>query len=111
VTPHITSDDRILLHLQPERSSFFFDASGVVINTSNAETNVVVENGQTAVIGGLTTEDEIKSMVGVPILKDIPFIGALFRYEKDDVETRDLVIFVTPTIVEPALMGSLDDGR
>jgi type IV pilus secretin PilQ/predicted competence protein len=108
VTPHITSDDRILLHLQPERSSFFFDASGVVINTSNAETNVVVENGQTAVIGGLTTEDEITTIVGIPVLKDIPILGPLFRYEKNDVETRDLVIFVTPEIVEPALMGALD---
>jgi type IV pilus assembly protein PilQ len=109
VTPHITSDNRVLLHLEPERSSFFFDASGVVINTSNAETNVVVENGQTAVIGGLTTEDEVKTVVGVPVLKDIPVLGALFRYERNDVETRDLVIFVTPEIVEPALMGAIDN--
>jgi len=109
VTPHITSDNRILLSLMPERSSFFFDPSGVVINTSNAETNVVVENGQTAVIGGLTTEDELKTVIGVPILKDIPLIGKLFSYEKNDTQKRDLVIFVTPEIVEPALMGAVDN--
>lgn len=108
VTPHITSDNRILLSMQPERSSFFFDPSGIVINTSNAETNVVVENGHTAVIGGLTTQDDITNVTGIPILKDLPVIGALFRHKKIDNESRDLVIFVTPTIVDPALMGAVD---
>ena len=111
VTPHITSDNRILLQLKPERSSFTFDPSGIVINTSNAETNVVVENGQTAVIGGLTTQNEIITETGVPVLKDLPVIGILFRSKKTDTESRDLVIFVTPTIVDPALMGAVDtDG-
>ncbi len=100
VTPHITSNNRILMHLAPERSSFTFDASGVIINTNNAETNVVVENGQTAVIGGLTTQDETESEVGIPILKDIPILGKLFSYKTKRIENRDLVIFVTPTIVE-----------
>lgn len=108
VTPHITSGNRILLHLVTERSSFFFDPSGVVINTSNAETNVVVESGQTAVIAGLTTDDEVVTVVGVPFLKDIPLLGRLFRYEKTDIKKRDLIIFVTPEIVEPALMGSIE---
>jgi type IV pilus secretin PilQ/predicted competence protein len=108
VTPHITSDNRILLQMKPERSSFSFDPSGIVINTSNAETNVVVANGQTAVIGGLTTQDEIVTETGVPILKDLPVIGILFKYKKTDNESRDLVIFVTPTIVDPALMGAVD---
>jgi len=100
VTPHITSDSKILMHLQPERSSYEFGQAGVIINTSNAETNVVVENGQTAVIGGLTTQDEIENHVGLPILKDIPILGYLFSYKKKEITNRDLVIFVTPTIVE-----------
>jgi len=100
VTPHITSESRILLHLVPERSSYQFDPNGVIINSQNAETNVVVENGETAVIGGLTNQ-EIKSLrVGLPILKDIPILGFLFGYEKKEVTSRDLVIFVTPTIIE-----------
>ncbi len=103
VTPHITAENQILMNLKPERSTFEFDPNGVIINTSNAETNVIVENGQTAVIGGLTTEDEIESEVGVPILKDIPLLGMLFKYHQKSVESRDLVIFVTPTIVEPDL--------
>jgi type IV pilus secretin PilQ/predicted competence protein len=99
VVPHITAENRILLKLKPERSSYTYDANGVIINTNNAETNVVVENGQTAVIGGLTTQVENKSHSGIPILKDIPLLGYLFRYTRSEVTNRDLVIFVTPTIV------------
>ncbi len=100
VTPHITAENRILMHLRPERSTLQPDPVGIIINTSNAETNVVVNNGQTAVIGGLTTQDEVESEIGIPILKDIPIIGALFKYTQKKTESRDLVIFVTPTIVD-----------
>ncbi len=100
VTPHITSENRVLMHLMPERSFFEFDPAGVIINTNNAETNVVVENGQTAVIGGLTTQDEVETRVGIPILMDIPVFGQIFSYTNKRVENRDLVIFVTPTIVD-----------
>jgi type IV pilus assembly protein PilQ len=100
VTPHITSENRILMKLTPERSTFEFDPNGVIINTNNAQTNVVVENGQTAVIGGLTTQDEVETKLGIPVLMDIPVIGNLFSYTKKKIENRDLVIFVTPTIVD-----------
>jgi type IV pilus assembly protein PilQ len=106
VTPHITSENRILMQLKPERSSYDYDPNGVVIKTSNAETNVVVENGQTAVIGGLTTQDVLSSRSGIPVLKDIPFLGYLFSYTQKKVESRDLIIFVTPTIVEGSLANS-----
>ncbi|MCJ7578885.1 MAG: type IV pilus secretin PilQ [candidate division Zixibacteria bacterium] len=111
VTPHITSENRILLKLKPERSSYTFDANGVIINTNNAETNVVVENGQTAVIGGLTTQEEIKNYTGLPILKDIPLIGYLFRYTKTQIANRDLVIFVTPTIVTEQMHSSTNSPK
>ncbi|MBD3333522.1 hypothetical protein GF356_11800 [candidate division GN15 bacterium] len=106
VTPHITAEDQILMNLEPERSTYQFDPNGVIINTSNAKTNVIVNNGQTAVIGGLTTQDEVKSEVGLPILKDIPLLGYLFRYTQIRNENRDLIIFVTPTIVEGNLAAS-----
>ena len=111
VIPHITSENRILMNLRPERSNYAFDPNGVIINTNNAETNVVVENGQTAVIGGLTTQDETTTESGVPLFKDIPFIGSLFKYTKKNVESRDLVIFVTPTIITSQMMGSSETGR
>jgi len=103
VTPHITAENQILMHLKPERSTYQFDPNGVIINTNNAETHVIVSNGQTSVIGGLTTEDEVETVVGVPILKDIPLLGNLFKYTNKRSEVRDLVIFVTPTIVEQDL--------
>ncbi|HEX2896913.1 MAG TPA: secretin N-terminal domain-containing protein [candidate division Zixibacteria bacterium] len=103
VIPHITAENQILMYLKPERSTYQFDPNGVIINTSNAETNIIVENGQTAVIGGLTTQDEVSSEIGVPVLKDIPIIGLLFKYKQTKTESRDLVIFVTPTIVEEDL--------
>ena len=103
VTPHITAENQILMHLKPERSTYQFDPNGVIINTSNAETNVIVHNGQTAVIGGLTTQDETESETGIPILKDIPVFGMFFKATTKSMESRDLVIFVTPTIIEADL--------
>lgn len=106
VTPHITADNQILMEMRPERSFAEISAAGVVISTNNAETNVIVENGQTAVIGGLTTEDKSESEVGVPILKDIPVIGFLFRYKTKRTESRDLIILVTPTIIDGSLANN-----
>lgn len=100
VTAHITAENKILMHLIPEQSDFQFGSAGVVINTKNAETNVVVANGQTVVIGGLTTQEEKESETGLPVLKDIPVFGILFGYTKKETINRDLVIFVTPTIVD-----------
>ncbi len=105
VVPHVTSEGRILMKLRPERSSYQFDPNGVIINTNNAETNVVVDDGQTAVIGGLTTQEETKLQRGIPILKDIPILGYLFGYTKKQITNHDLVIFVTPTVVASQTEG------
>ncbi|MCJ7509239.1 MAG: type II and III secretion system protein, partial [candidate division Zixibacteria bacterium] len=103
VTPHITAENRILMKLEPERSSYQYDPNGIIINTSNAKTSVVVDNGQTTVIGGLTSQDEKETRTGLPILKDIPLLGKLFSYTRKELTNRDLVIFVTPTIVTKEL--------
>lgn len=108
VTPHITAENKILMHLLPERSQSKSDPAGIIIQTTNCETNVMVENGQTVVIGGLTTQDEEKLNTGIPILKDIPILGYLFRYTRKKITTKDLVIFVTPTIVTEEMHGSTD---
>jgi len=100
VTPHITSKNTILMDLQPERSSYEVDpGAGVIINTQKARTSVVVRNGQTAVIGGLTTQDTKRFDKGLPLLKDIPLLGQLFKFSREEVIKTDLVIFVTPHIV------------
>jgi type IV pilus assembly protein PilQ len=107
VVPHITGERRILMKLEPERSQTKIDPLGVIIQTVNAQTNVVVENGQTVVIGGLTTQVEENLKTGLPILKDIPLLGALFSYTRKSISSKDLVIFVTPTIVEGEMHGSV----
>jgi type IV pilus secretin PilQ/predicted competence protein len=108
VTPHITSENRVLMNLKPERSSYQFDPNGVIINTNNAETNVVVENGQPAVIGGLTSQEKKSTKTGLPFLKDIPVIGYLFSYTQDEIINRELIITVTPRVVTKGIHGDLD---
>jgi type IV pilus assembly protein PilQ len=103
VTPHLTDDKRIVMDLHPEVSDLSTQSTvqgGVIINTSEADTRVMVENGQTAVIGGLIRQNEGTVVTGIPILMDIPILGGLFRNKSMVKQQRELVIFVTPKLVE-----------
>ena len=100
VTPHVTGDNRILLDLHPENNSYGYDEKGeVVISTQEAKTKVVVADGETVVIGGLTRNENTESESGIPFLKDIPLLGNLFKYTRKSITKKDLVIFVTPRII------------
>jgi type IV pilus assembly protein PilQ len=102
VTPHLTSEKKIIMDLHPEVSDLASGATvqgGLIINTSEADTRVMVDDGQTAVIGGLIRTNESTVHVGVPILKDIPLIGLLFGSKSTSKENRELIIFVTPKLV------------
>jgi type IV pilus assembly protein PilQ len=99
VTPHITGDKRIMLSLKPKKSSYTMSANQPVVNTQNAETNVVVTDGETVVIAGLTSNESVQSEEGIPVLKDIPLIGNLFKRSKKQLEKQDLIVFVTPHII------------
>jgi len=99
VTPHVVEDDMIILELLPKRESFRVDPSaGIIVSTQDASTTVKVRDGETAVIGGLKSETVQEADTGIPILMNIPIIGALFRYHTQQVQVRDLIIFVTPRI-------------
>lgn len=99
VTPHVVQDEKIILELFPKRESFRIDpTAGIIITTQEAETTVEVRDGETAVIGGLKSEQVIESITGIPILMNIPIIGMLFRYHTRSVQVRDLILFVTPHI-------------
>ena len=103
VTPHLTQDKKIIMDLHPEVSALATHSTvqgGVIINTSEADTRVMVDDGQTAVIGGLIRTDETSIRTGTPILKDIPLIGLFFRSQNNDRTNRELIIFVTPRLVE-----------
>lgn len=102
VTPHINSPDRITLDIVNEVSDLSQQATvqgGVIINTSESDTRVMVRNGETAIIAGLIRSVESTLESGVPVLKDIPLLGALFRHKSTTRNGRELVIFVTPRIV------------
>jgi len=102
VTPHLTEDKKIIMDLHPEVSDLATQSTvqgGVIINTSEADTRVMVEDGQTAVIGGLIRTNDGRVRKGVPILKDIPLIGMLFRSDNTIRQNRELIIFVTPRLM------------
>jgi len=102
VTPHLTADKKIILDLHPEVSDLSAQSTvqgGVIINTSEADTRVMVEDGQTAVIGGLIRTNDSKVRKGIPLLKDLPVFGFLFRSENTVRQNRELLIFVTPRLL------------
>jgi type IV pilus assembly protein PilQ len=102
VTPQVTNDRRVLLQLHAERSSAAPAAGeiGVQFLQQQGDTRVMVKDGETAVIGGLTVTEVTQSRTGIPFLMDVPFLGSLFRTSHSQEVKRDLLIMVTPHIVE-----------
>jgi type II secretory pathway component HofQ len=100
VTPHVSGDNRINMSLNPKKKSYTIDATGnPIIAEQSAQTNVVVSDGETVVIAGLTSNESQNIEGGIPVLKDIPIIGNLFKTSNKTNSKKDLVIFVTPHIL------------
>lgn len=100
VTPHILSEDRILLDVNTTRRSAEGVGVGLKINEESAQVKMITSNGSTAVIGGMRQMQESKMESGIPILQDIPLIGQAFKYTKREMRKSDLIIFITPRIVD-----------
>ncbi len=100
VTPHVTGD-HILLDLHAERSNVTagLGDAGIMFQQQVAQTQVLVKDGETAVVGGLTLIEKTRTRSGIPVLMDVPVIGALFRKTSDQEHKRDLLIMVTPHIL------------
>src|SRR6266850_3045373 len=102
VTPHINVGNKITMDVHPEVSDLSSQATvagGIIINTTMADTRVMVNDGETAVIGGLIRSNESDNNRGVPVLMDIPLIGHLFRTSTKVRQKRELLIFLTPKII------------
>lgn len=100
--PKIINQKQVLLEIKPSVNSIGqILADGLpAVNSRSAETTVILENGETLAIGGLIKKDELKTIREVPILADLPLLGALFSAsENTDIET-ELIIFITPEIIE-----------
>src|SRR4051812_30557412 len=102
VTPHITNNRQILLLLHAENSDATIASSdvGFIFGKQAGDTQLLVGDGETAVIGGLTVTQTTQSKSGIPILVDLPLIGRLFGETRTDDEKRDLLILVTPHIID-----------
>lgn len=104
VTPHITPDNRIILDLvvtQDTRGETVSTSTGdaVAIDTQEIKTQVLVENGETIVLGGIFQQTSSDGVTKVPLFGDLPVVGALFRNTSQLQQKRELLIFVTPKIV------------
>ncbi len=102
VTPHITNNRKILMTLHAERSQLQAAASdlGYTFLKQRADNELLVGDGETAVIGGLTVTSVTQSKDGIPLLVDLPFIGKLFGETRTEEDKNDLLILVTPHIVD-----------
>jgi len=103
VTPHVTNNRQVLMQLHTERSAIQPLAAadlGFIFQKQKADNQLLVEDGETAVIGGLTVTQVTKSRSGIPLLGSLPIIGKLFSFNSDTENRRDLIILVTPRITD-----------
>jgi type IV pilus assembly protein PilQ len=102
VTPHITNNRQILLKLHAENSDAQLASSdvGFIFGKQRADNQLLVGDGETAVIGGLTVTQVTSSKSGIPLLVDLPLIGRLFGVTRTSEQKRDLLILVTPHIID-----------
>jgi type IV pilus assembly protein PilQ len=102
VTPHITNNRQILLKLHAENSDAQLASSdvGFIFGKQRADNQLLVGDGETAVIGGLTVTQVTSSKSGIPLLVDLPIVGRLFGTTRKSEEKRDLLILVTPHIID-----------
>ncbi len=112
VTPTIHNDGFITMKIKPEVSSVTSNLTTSnnntipIVETSEAETTVMVKDGVSIVIGGLIKEETIKAMKKIPLLGDIPVLGFAFRSHNDSVSKTEIAIFLTPRIIT----GDVDEN-
>ena len=100
VTPRISRDGTIEMQVKPEYSVVTeILASGPVIDSRTAETTVRVTDGQMFVLGGLRQKTIVETVRGIPVLKDLKFVGRLFRGHSTEVQESELIVFLKPEIV------------
>jgi type IV pilus assembly protein PilQ len=109
VTPHVTRDGMLRLHILPEFGVKVGDVAMLsgsvpIVDTRKVDTIALVQHGQTVVIGGLRKKNVTQQTNKVPLLGDIPVLGMLFRFEGEDVSNSELVVFITPRIIEKPVL-------
>jgi len=104
VTPQITPDDRIVMDLEVNKDEVGEIFLGVPsIDTRSVKTQVLVDNGETVVLGGIYEQSTINSSTRVPFFGDLPYVGFLFKSTSNNDTKRELLVFVTPKIIKDSL--------
>lgn len=104
VTPQITPDDRIIMDLKVSKDSVGQIFAGVPsIDTRNVSTRVLVDNGETLVLGGIYEQERGKEVERVPFFGELPGVGWLFKTERNRNDKSEMLIFVTPKIIKQSL--------
>jgi type IV pilus assembly protein PilQ len=106
VTPHITPDDRVMMDLKVNKDSPDFSnlVLGVPpVNTNEVQTSVLVDNGETVVLGGVFERDRSTTRESIPFFGDLPAVGVLFRQTQEQDNNSELLIFITPKILKDTL--------
>jgi type IV pilus assembly protein PilQ len=106
VVPHVTNNRQILMQIKAERSNVRLLSqldAGFTVQKQLANNQLLVNDGETAVIGGLTVTTVTKNRSGIPLLVDLPIVGKLFGFSTTVEERQDLIILVTPRIIDDGL--------
>jgi general secretion pathway protein D len=115
IKPQINEGDAMRLDIEQEVSSIADSVAGaadIITNTRSIKTNVMVDDGQVVVLGGLIEEQVLESVQKVPLLGDIPYLGALFRSKTSDVKKTNLMVFIHPVILRDAeVMNSYTNAK
>ncbi|MBI3188155.1 MAG: type IV pilus secretin PilQ, partial [Gammaproteobacteria bacterium] len=102
--PQITPDDRIIMDLSVNKDAIGEVYAGIPsIDTREVQTQVLVNNGDTVVLGGIYESAITNGVDKVPFLADLPLIGSLFRHSLERDEKAELLIFVTPKILKETM--------
>lgn len=105
VKPHITPDGRVMMKLMITKNALGpRDVLGYTIKTKEVNSDVLVENGGTVVIGGIFEQEELESTTRIPILGDLPYIGFLFKSKQTSDKRVEVLIMITPRIIDDALV-------
>ncbi|MBY0459055.1 MAG: hypothetical protein K2V38_17100, partial [Gemmataceae bacterium] len=114
VTPRVNPDGKVLMRIEPQVSSVQPGAvslgNGInapVFNIQTVQTTVLASDGETIVLGGLVSKQDTRNETGIPYMKDIPYLGSLFRYRTHQVSRREILIIMTPQI----LRSEFDQAR
>lgn len=113
VKPHVTRDGMLRLDIKPEFSVVVSTDAATntpTVDKRDVQTVVLVKDGQTVVLGGLRKKDVTQQTNKIPLLGDLPLVGAAFRFEGEDTTTSEIIVFITPRIIESSILTGTEQN-